>query len=74
MPKKTVKHDVRCENCVCISYDEDSGAYGHPIARCTRTGKQIEQTETCKHAKSVFNNEDTRKLKKRRVKTLKDME
>lgn len=74
MSKKIkVKEQVLCENCISVTYDESVGDTDIPITRCKRTGKHVEQTDTCKHAKSAFDNTDTGVVKSKRIKTEKNM-
>lgn len=67
------KEQVLCENCISVTYDESVNGTDIPVTRCKRTGKQVEQVDTCKHAKSAFDNTDTGVIKSKRIKTEKNM-
>lgn len=67
------KEQVLCENCINVAYDESVSGGDIPVIRCKRTTKQVEQTDTCKHAKSAFDNTDTGVVKSKRIKTEKNM-
>lgn len=65
MSKKVVKEVVTCIDCVM-------GVYGEHL-KCKRTGKQVDENDTCKHAKSAFNEDDSGSVRSKRIKTEKNM-